>query len=275
MLNITVIIPTHNRADVIGRALDSVLCQSKQPKQVIVVDDGSTDNTQEFLRTTYPAITYLKQNNCGVSAARNSGIRAADCDWIAFLDSDDEWQPDKLSFQMSQLENNKQFQFSHTDEIWIRNGRRVNPMKKHLKYGGRIFQHCLPLCVISPSSAVINQKIFTDVGLFNETLQVCEDYDLWLRICSRYPVLYTEKKLVIKYGGHSDQLSKKYWGMDRFRIKALADIIKAQSLNIEDRNMAIKMLNKKIKIYIQGAKKHQNCDSVTEFMALLESYPVI
>ncbi len=275
MLNITVIIPTHNRADVIGRALDSVVYQSKQPKQIIVVDDGSTDNTQVFLRSTYPTVTYIKQSHRGVSAARNSGIHAADSDWIAFLDSDDEWHPDKLSFQMNQLERNMQFQFSHTDEIWIRNGRRVNPMKKHLKHGGWIFQHCLPLCVISPSSVIINQSIFADVGLLNETLPVCEDYDLWLRICSRYPVLYTEKQLVIKYGGHSDQLSKQYWGMDRFRIQALADIIKAPSLNIEDRAMVTKILNEKIKVFIKGAKKHQNYNSIAEFMALLDSYPVM
>ena len=275
MLNITVIIPTHNRADVIGRALDSVVYQSKQPKQIIVVDDGSTDNTQVFLRSTYPTVTYIKQSHRGVSAARNSGIHAADSDWIAFLDSDDEWHPDKLSFQMNQLERNMQFQFSHTDEIWICNGRRVNPMKKHLKHGGWIFQHCLPLCVISPSSVIINQSIFAYVGLLNENLPVCEDYDLWLRICSRYPVLYTEKQLVIKYGGHSDQLSKQYWGMDRFRIQALADIIKAPSLNIEDRAMVTKILNEKIKVFIKGAKKHQNYNSIAEFMALLDSYPVM
>ena len=96
MSNITVIIPTHNRENVLGRALDSVLRQSKQPKQIIVVDDGSTDNTQEFLRLKYPSITYIKQNQKGVSAARNSGIRAANYDWIAFLDSDDVWMPRKL-----------------------------------------------------------------------------------------------------------------------------------------------------------------------------------
>ncbi len=98
----------------------------------------------------------------------------------------------------------------HTDEIWIRNGRRVNARKKHGKKGGWIFQHCLPLCAMSPSSIMIHRDVFTALGGFDERLPACEDYDLWLRITARYPVLFTRQPLIEKYGGHDDQLSRKY-----------------------------------------------------------------
>ncbi|MDE2825547.1 MAG: glycosyltransferase family 2 protein, partial [Gemmatimonadota bacterium] len=216
---VSVVIPTYNRADRLPSAIRSVLEQTAPPAEIIVVDDGSTDGTPALVRT-FPGVRYLRQENQGVSAARNHGIGAAKHDWIALLDSDDEWLPGKLERQWGALERDPRYRFCHTDEIWIRKGRRVNPMKKHAKYGGHIFHHCLPLCVISPSSALIHRDLFERFGMFDPELPVCEDYDLWLRICAREPVLYVDEPLLLKYGGHEDQLSRAYWGMDRFRIRA-------------------------------------------------------
>ena len=187
---ISVIIPCYNRAHLLPRCLDSVLAQEFRPLEIIVVDDGSTDSTRSLLQGSYPGIRIISQENKGVSAARNAGISAAKGDWLAFLDSDDTWFPAKLGRQIQAVEASPGSNIVHTDEIWIRNGVRVNPQRKHRKYGGSIFKHCLPLCVISPSSVMIHRRVFDQVGLFDETLPVCEDYDLWLRICARMPVLF-------------------------------------------------------------------------------------
>lgn len=163
---------------------------------------------------------------------------------------------------MEALKNNPGYKICHTNEIWIRNGRRVNPRKKHKKSGGWIFQNCLPLCCISPSNVIINKTVFDTVGLFDETLPVCEDYDLWLRITSRFPVLYVDELLIIKYGGHRDQLSRKFWGMDRYRIQALEKILTTGILSEEDESAAKSMLKEKLTIYIQGARKRNKTDSL-------------
>ena len=262
---ISVIIPTYNRAHLLPRALDSILSQSCLPNEIIVVDDGSTDDTSVLMTSVYPEIVFIQQSNTGVSCTRNVGIKRASGDWIAFLDSDDEWFPEKLEVQMNALYKNPELKICHTNEIWIRNGTRVNPKKKHKKFGGWIFQKCLPLCCISPSSVIIHKSIFDEVGLFDDSLLVCEDYDLWLRITARNPVLYIEKPLLLKYGGHNDQLSRKCWGMDRFRIKSLEKIIYSKELSESDENAAKKMLTEKIYILIQGAKKRGNIMEVRKF----------
>ena len=254
---VSVVIPTCNRADLVLRALASVRAQTRPPSEILVVDDGSTDATVERIRAAFPEVTLLEQKNRGVSAARNTGIQKARGAFIALLDSDDEWLPQKLDRQLAAIEkaNDNDTLLCHTDEIWIRGGRRVNPMKKHQKYGGRIFERCLPLCVISPSSVLLHRSLFETIGLFDEDLPVCEDYDLWLRVTARYPVLYLNEPLIVKYGGHADQLSHKYWGMDRFRITALQKILASGELGEPEQAAAEAMLLNKIAIYARGARK--------------------
>jgi glycosyltransferase involved in cell wall biosynthesis len=272
MSQVSVIIPTWNRVNLLTRALDSVFAQTHLADEVIVVDDGSTDNTCDVINEQFPEVILLKQENKGVSAARNFGIQAAAGDWICLLDSDDTWQPEKLEKQCHALTAQPDYLLCHTNETWIRNGKRVNQMKKHRKQGGYIFQQCLPLCVISPSSTMIHRKLFDDIGLFDESMPACEDYDLWLRICARYPVLYLEDELTNKYGGHEDQLSQQHWGMDRFRIVALEKIIGDTKLQTADRAAAINMMLYKIDIYLAGAEKHGNTENVDYFQTLLERY---
>jgi len=257
-MNISVIIPTWNRADRLARALQSVFAQRLPPAEVIVVDDGSTDDTRRLVRSQFPDVRYLYQPHKGVSSARNAGIQAATGDWIALLDSDDHWLPGKLALQCEYLRTRPDYRICHCDEIWIRNGRRVNPMKKHAKRGGYIFRHCLPLCVISPSAVMIHRDLFGEIGLFDERLPACEDYDLWLRISAVHPVLYIDQPLIIKEGGHSDQLSRHYWGMDRFRIHALEKMLASTVLDAANRAAALATLLDKLAIVIKGAVKHGN-----------------
>lgn len=272
MYNVSVIIPTYNRAHTLARALDSVFAQTCVADEVVVVDDGSSDETQALVIRRYPQVTYLRQENRGVSAARNYGIAAARGEWLALLDSDDEWSPHKLQRQFEALEAAPAHRLCHSDEIWVRRGRRVNAMKKHGKSGGWIFQRCLPLCVISPSAALIHRSLLDEVGLFDEDLPACEDYDLWLRICSRHPVLYVDEPLITKYGGHDDQLSQKYWGMDRFRISALKNIIEHGELEDADRQAAIAMLSEKARIYAIGARKRGKLTEAAHYEALVAHY---
>ena len=252
---ISVVIPTQNRRRLISRAIDSVRAQTRPASEILVVDDGSTDDTAPFIAETYPGVRLLRQSNRGVSAARNAGIRAAEAGLIAFLDSDDEWLPRKLERQIQAMEASPGALLCHTNEIWIRDGRRVNPMKKHQKFGGRIFEKALPLCVISPSSVLVERSLFDEVGFFDESLPACEDYDLWLRVCARFPVLFVDEPLIVKYGGHEDQLSRRHWGMDRFRIQALRKILAQRDLPIGYRRAAEAMLARKLEIFTRGARK--------------------
>lgn len=270
---VSVVIPAYNRKLVLARALRSVYAQNLLPYEVIVVDDGSDDGTASWLENDWPQVKLIRQSQRGVSAARNAGIEVAQGDWIALLDSDDEWLPDKLHMQYLALIDHPDARVCHAEEIWMRNGVRVNQMAKHQKFGGWIFQHCLSHCAMSPSSVLLHKSLFDSIGMFNEDLPACEDYDLWLRICSRYPVVFVDEPQVIKYGGHDDQLSMQFWGMDRFRIRALSDLLDAWVLTEEQRDSTVEMLNRKIDMYVKGAMKRGKHDEVDYYLGLKEKHP--
>ena len=274
VINISVIIPTFNRCSQLKRALQSVLHQSLQPFEIIVIDDGSTDDTSLMLSEEFPQIKTLYQTNQGVSGARNKGIQASTGDWVALLDSDDEWLPTKLAQQVSALKQQPHYKICHTEEIWIRNGVRVNLNKQYQKKGGWIFNDCLPLCAISPSTVMIHRSIFNEVGIFDPELPVCEDYDLWLRISAKYPVLLITDPQIKKYGGHADQLSQQLWGMDRFRIQALKKIIESRQLSPEQQQATTEMLVKKASIYLMGANKRGKADEVDHYQQLIAQHQV-
>ena len=268
---VSVIIPTLNRINTLQRAIDSVIAQSFESIEIIVVDNGSSDGSVKMLKKYYPIVKLIHEHKVGVSASRNKGIKYASNPWIAFLDSDDAWDQKKLEKQINLLHNSHdKYRLIHTNEIWIRNGKQINQMKKHQKFGGYIFNKCLSLCCISPSSVLIDRSIFDDMGLFNENLPVCEDYDMWLRICSKEEVLFIDEKLTFKYGGHKDQLSKSYWGMDRFRVNSIENLILNHDLNTDQKNKSMATLIKKLKIIINGAKKRNNSSVVNEYTKKLK-----
>ncbi len=272
---ISIVIPVYNRKELVRRAIRSALSQTHTDFEIIVVDDGSDDGTAQLLEETYgeqDRILILPQaTNRGVSASRNLGIGAASGEWIALLDSDDEWRPPKLERQLSALLESE-LRVCHTNEIWIRNGVRVNPHKHHRKRGGRIFFDALPLCAMSPSSIVVRRDVFDSIGLFDETLPACEDYDLFLRLTCRFDVLYVDEELVVKYGGHDDQLSRAHCAMDRFRVKALDRVLTESvgKLTAEEKEAARMMLLQKARIVYDGAVKRGNDDlrqRMSEYMA--------
>jgi glycosyltransferase involved in cell wall biosynthesis len=262
---VSVVITTYNRHQFLKGAVISVLNQDYQDREVIVIDDGSTDESMKEIEGL--PVRYVWKKNGGISSARNKGIEVAQGDYIAFLDVDDQWMKGKLSTQMKRMEE-EGFSISYTDEIWIRNGKRINQKLKHKKYSGHIFEKCLPLCIISPSSVVIKREIFDKVGLFDESLPVCEDYDLWLRITAGHPVLFIERPLIVKRGGHDDQLSRSYEAMDKFRIQSLANIFKSGILNETQKIMAAEELRTKCRIVANGAKKRGRAEEAEHYLKL-------
>ncbi|MFK8076696.1 MAG: glycosyltransferase family 2 protein [Granulosicoccus sp.] len=265
MPTVSAIIPTYNRLPSLRIAVESVLSQRYAVHELIVVDDGSTDGTHEWCERQ-ERITLITQHNQGVSHARNRAIEQATGEWIGLLDSDDRWYPEKLEEQVAAINQSPHYRLCHCDEHWIRNGKRVNPKFKHRKYGGDVFAHCLPLCAISPSAALLHHSLLNEVGLFDETLPACEDYDLWLRIAAREEVLYVDKALLEKTGGHADQLSQRYPAMDTFRLKALAKLLRNNNLSAEQRTLTNDMFFKKLRIYCNGAKKRGKLDSIDSML---------
>ena len=266
---VSVIIPTYNRGWIIKEAIDSVLTQDYRDFELIVVDDGSTDNTDDILNSYHGDIIVFRQENQGVSAARNRGLAEASGRFIAFLDSDDLWLPQKLFRQVEFFNKNPEAQICQTEETWIRKGVRVNPKKRHKKPWGMIFEPSLALCLVSPSAVMIRRSLFEKAGGFDETLPACEDYDLWLRISCRYPVYLIETPLIIKRGGHNDQLSASS-GLDKFRIKSLTKIIESGLLSKTQYEAAIKTLKQKCKIYAAGCQKRGREDEAVYYMSLSE-----
>ncbi len=232
---VSVIIPTHNRPKFTQEAIASVKAQTYRDYELIVIDDVM---------------------GRGPAWARNRGAAKAKGKYLAFLDSDDLWKKTKLEKQLKYLKENRKFKACYTNEIWIRNGKHLNQLKKHQKFHGNIFDKCLPLCIISASSILMTRELFDSLGGFDESLPVCEDYDLWLRLSLVHPVAFLDEKLITKRGGHSDQLSKKYWGMDRFRIKALEKLF-AEKLSREQRRLVLDELSKKYQILLNGFWKRK------------------
>ena len=256
---VSVVIPTYNRVPYLGRAITSVLKQSYPVNEIIVIDNGSTDQTLSFIKKNFTSIRVIIEKKRGVSFARNLGIKNCKYNWIAFLDSDDEWITDKIEKQFVLLKkSNFKYQFIHTNEIWIKNGILKNQKKKHLKKGGYIFEDCLDICKISPSSVLIKKELFDRYGLFDYKFKVCEDYELWLRITSKIKIGYLDKPLIKKYGGHKGQLSDKYWGIDRYRIKALEKILINNNLKKQQKLKVLEYLLKKINIILLGAINRNN-----------------
>jgi glycosyltransferase involved in cell wall biosynthesis len=295
-MNISVIIPTYNRFEVLQRALKSVYAQTYKPKEVIVIDDGSTDNTSQiknlFSEKAF-RVKYYYQENSGVSSARNLGIKKSTCEWVAFLDSDDEFHVDKLKQHVEFHKNFPEILMSYTDEKWIRNNLEVKLPKKYQKYGGEIFKKCLSHCIIAPSATIIHKSLLDEVGLFDESLEVCEDYDMWLRVAHENKIGLINKKLITKYGGAEDQLSMKHWGMDRFRVIALEKLLQIMDeipnqaendviFQVEDnispsfrattRNLILKTLVDKYSLLLKGAVKYDRMLEIKEYKIKIERY---
>ena len=264
-MNISVVIPTYNRANHILNAIKSVQNQTYKIDEIIIVDDGSTDNTKELLNNQ--DIKYIYQENHGVSSARNIGIKNCKNDWIAFLDSDDIWIDNKIELQVNSHKKNPDILISHTDEYWIRNGKQINKKYHQQKPSGWCFLDNLDSCKIGPSTTLLHKSIFKNIGYFDENLKVCEDYDLWLRILQKYELGLISKPLINKIAGDYPQLSFDTFAMDRFRIIALE-----KHLNTKYKSEIIKHIIQKLTYLVNGAKKRDNQEILNIYRPKLDYY---
>ena len=272
-LPVTVIIPTYNRGHLIGRALESVLGQTSLCSEILVIDDGSEDDTEQLVRTfrerAGTAIRYLRQENAGPAVARNLGIAEAGHELLAFLDSDDHWHARKLELQYELMKENEDFLISHTRERWLRRGVHLNQKRKHLPRHGDIFTHCLQLCAVGMSTTMVRKTLFDEVGMFATEFRCCEDYDMWLRVSSRHPFLLVDLPLTVKEGGRDDQVSHQYRvGMDKLRISSILKLLKQESLDPEQRLAARKELVKKARIYGNGCLHHGKREEGAHYLDL-------
>ena len=266
-MQVSVIIPTYNRAQRLGKAIDSVLAQSHQDFELIVVDDGSEDNTDELIENYNSDIVYIRQENSGAAAARNRGIEKARYNLLAFLDSDDWFAENKLKTQIQAMNRNPSCLISHTNEIWYRNGQILNQKLKHKKSSGDIFAQSLELCAVGMSTIMIHKEIFDRYGFFDEGYPCCEDYEFWLRISAEEKFLLVEEPLTSKDGGRDDQLSTIYrTGMDKFRIKAIMKTLASGRLTEEQSGIARRELERKCRIYGTGCIKHGRAEEGRYFL---------
>jgi GT2 family glycosyltransferase len=271
MVSVSVIIPTYNRGWIIKEAIDSVLAQTYKGYELIVVNDGSTDETAAVLNQYSGRLQVIDQENQGVSSARNRGIASSSGELIALLDSDDLWLPEKLDRQVAFFREYPQALICQTQEIWVRNGKRVNPGKRHKKLSGKIFVPSLSLCLVSPSAVMFRKELSGMVGLFDENLPACEDYDLWLRVSSRFPVHLIDEFLIIKRGGHSDQLSRSP-GLDKYRIEAIKKIIHQGKLTKDQQRAAVAKLKEKCLIYAAGCQKRGRLKEARDYIRLADCF---
>ena len=255
----------------VGEAIESVLAQEFVDFELIVVDDGSTDSTVIELSRWQPRLRILERPHRGVSAARNAGVSCSEGRYLAFLDSDDLWRPGKLAAQTAFMNEHPGVDICQTEEVWIRNGRRVNPKTVHRKASGDIFLRSLELCLVSPSAVMMRRQLFEQLGGFDESLPVCEDYDLWLRVGVDRPIGLIPDALVIKRGGHDDQLSHSMWGMDRFRVLALQKLLRAGVAG-DRRTAVLKVLRRKVMILANGARKRGRLGDALDFEAILAEF---
>lgn len=267
----SVIIPVYNRKEKLKNAINSVLAQDYKDFEIIVVDDGSDDGTSELASEFKNIISYIYQKNSGVSSARNKGIISSNALNITLLDSDDTWEKDKLRQHREFIDKNPGIFIHQTEDIWIRNDKRVNPGLKHLKPEGKIFIPSLELCLISPSSVCISKILFDKYGLFDEKLPACEDYDLWLRITPFEETGLINKKLITRYAGHDDQLSSSFRAMDRFRLYSILKLLhnSGDRIDASYRTAAVDSALKKGKILLNGLEKRGNKTSAQKLQNII------
>jgi glycosyltransferase involved in cell wall biosynthesis len=267
---VAVIIPTHQRLSMLQEAVASVRAQTLPPEQLelIVVDDGSDDGTWAWLEAQADLQALRHEQRRGPSAARNTGAAASRSELLAFLDSDDLFRPDKLARQLELLDAAPDLGLCHSDETWLRHGKELRQLPKHEKRGGWIFEHCLPMCRISPSAAVIRRPLFEALGGFDEALEVAEDYELWLRLTCRHEVGFIAAPLTIKRGGHADQLSAKYGQIEKFRIEALRRVLGCGALSPKQRAAALMTLRDKCEVHARGCDKRGKAEEAARYRAL-------
>ncbi len=258
---VSVIIPVYNRRELVLQAVSSVLGQSWGDLEIILADDGSTDGLDEAVipYCRDHRLRYIPLEHHGYpGAVRNRGAEHARGDWIAFLDSDDLWLPEKLQHQMELSMTRPELQCIHCTEIWLRGEQVISQRTQRHRREGYLFSDSLKKCIIGPSTVIIRRNLYELLDGFREDMVVAEDYELWLRLTAREEVGYVHQPLVVKRAGYGgDQLSERYGQIEVFRIQGLLDLLNTGWLKERPgkREEACRELARKCLIYAGGARK--------------------
>lgn len=292
MPKISVIIPTYNRETFVTKAIDSILHQTFKDYEIIVIDDGSTDNTHKVLEPYRADIQYVRQENSGVSAARNKGIRLAKGEWVAFLDSDDEWLPEYLSYQMQGVSRNPHVCAHITNSLIIINGNMENNFElfnflpKFKEDSFITLQR--PLCSIIKyhlfglPCIIIKRKILLNMNLLNIDLRISEDYDLICRLALQGPFGICKEPLVHLYRRDESvqnlSAQRKEQGMYYYksRISVLEMLRNSEKLTLLEKKMLLNVLSSKRRalanLLIRVGKKKE---AIINYKKAFYTYPSI
>ena len=261
--DVSVVIPAYNRPKRLERAVRSVLDQQGVAFELIVVDDASPEPAEALYQELegHGHRVIRKEQNTGPGPSRNRGAELARGEWLAFLDSDDHWLAGKLKTHLESLRSSG-LRIGQAEEIWYRDGERVNPPKPHRIQGGDLFARSLKAVCVSSSTVMLKRDLFEEFGGFDEELFVCEDYALWLNMAASEEFEYCEEPLVVKYGGHDDQLSKALPAMDRYRILAILKSLGGGSFRSRE-DLALKEVRRKLRILEKGSAKRGRDEAVS------------
>jgi glycosyltransferase involved in cell wall biosynthesis len=263
-MRVGVIIPVFNRLSRLRRAVESVLAQQRTGLDfdLVVVDDASTRDLSAVRSVVKGAgHSWISQSaNRGPAAARNAGVAvlSAEIEWLAFLDSDDEWLPGKLAAQIEWVQADPAVRVFQCREKWMRDGQPAKRPQRLREPEGEIFSECVERCCISPSAVMLRRYLFEEIGGFDERYRVCEDYQLWLRIALREEVGLLDQELVIKHGGEDDQLTAIVPAFDRWRLRALLEMLPMAA----ERTEAVRLgIVEKARILQRGADRQGNSEA--------------
>ncbi|MDH4262688.1 MAG: glycosyltransferase family 2 protein [Spirochaetia bacterium] len=279
---VDVVIPVYNRDNLLLECIHSVINQTYEHLSIYVIEDGSDVVAKYFSSLNNPAfakssksISYIRLNtNHGVSYCRNLGASIGKGQYIAFLDSDDQWDKFKISRQLEYLENNPGYKWIHTNEIWQRNGVIINQKKEHKKEGGQFMKRLFQRCLISPSSVMFSRSFFESCGGFLHHFPVAEDYELWLRLNLKNPVAFVDEPLTIKRAGNWSQLSKTP-EIDKWRVLAMHRLYRMYK-NDQDFIDLFEFWKidviKKTQILIKGAEKYGHLQKLQKYQNWLKVF---
>jgi hypothetical protein len=251
MPKVSVIIPTYNRTRYLSKAIDSVLSQTYKDYEIIVVDDGSTDNTKEVLQKYMGKIKYLYQENKGIAAARNFGIRNSTGDFIGFLDNDDQWLPNKLEIQIKTLEKNSKLAFvCSASHVIDEQGSIIDFWRVKSKESfENLFEGNFILCL----TVLMRRQCLDKIGGFDIAVSGSDDWDMWLRLSKSYQFCHIDIPLT-KYRIHNSNVSKDIEG----RIKR--DVIIINKREINEKFSLFRIKTRLAKLYYSSANIYQHGD---------------
>jgi glycosyltransferase involved in cell wall biosynthesis len=223
---VAAIVPAYNAAALLPRSIESILSQTVPVTEVIVVDDGSTDETRQVAESFGPPVKCISQPNAGLAGARNSGIRAATSEWIALLDADDRWLPNKIEQQLNAAARHPECVLLYSDATVVLPDGSIagHFLTDKGPISGWVFDRLLASCFMLPSTVMVRRKVLLDAGLFNESFRRVEDYELWLRLAREHQFYMVPDSLTL-YERQPDSLSRNVAAMLMAQIEVLEPLL--------------------------------------------------